>query len=230
MIVAVIPARGGSKRIKKKNLKNFLNKPIIYYPIKQIQKSKLFDKIIVSTDNKEISKISKKFGAEILFERPKKLSNDYATTQEVITHSVKWLTKNNYKPDIICCIYPTSVFINSHDLKESYKLFTKKKWDFIFSATNYLYPIQRAFYQKKNGSIKMFRPKNYFKRSQDFKKSYHDAGQFYWGTYDAWLNTKNLFNGNSTTYLLSQLKAHDINNIEDWKIAEKLYLINNKKI
>ena len=229
MIVAVIPARGGSKRIKKKNIKNFLNKPIIYYPIKQIQKSKLFDKIIVSTDNKEISEISKKFGAEILFKRPKKLSNDYATTQEVIIHAVKWLTKNNYNPDMICCIYPTSVFINSHDLKESYKLFIKKKWNFIFSATNYLYPIQRAFYQKKNGSIKMFRPKNYFKRSQDLVKVYHDAGQFYWGASNAWKKKKEIIKAKSSIYVMPSYRVIDIDNKDDWKRAELLYQVINLK-
>jgi N-acylneuraminate cytidylyltransferase len=230
MIVAVIPARGGSKRIKEKNIKRFLNKPIITYPITQIQKSKLFDKIIVSTDNKDISKISKKIGAEILFKRPKKLSNDHASTQEVIIHAAKWLKNNNYKPSIICCIYPTSVFANFNDLKTSFKLFLKKKCNFIISATNYSYPIQRAFYKNKDDTIKMFQPKNFFKRSQDLKKSYHDAAQFYWGTCDAWLNKKNLFDENTKVYLMPQLKVHDIDNIEDWEIAEKIYSINNKKI
>jgi N-acylneuraminate cytidylyltransferase len=229
MIIAVIPARGGSKRIKKKNIKKFLNRPIISYPIKEIQRSKLFDKIIVSTDNKEITKISKKIGAEVLFRRPKKLSGDYATTQEVIIHAAKWLTNNNYKPSIICCIYPTSVFASYDDLKKSYKLFLKNKYNFIISATNYTYPIQRAFYKKKDGTIKMFQPKNYFKRSQDLKKSYHDAAQFYWGTYDTWLYKKNLFDKKTKAYLIPQLKVRDIDNIEDWKIAEKIYLANNKK-
>lgn len=229
MIIAILPARGGSKRIKKKNIKKFLNNPIIKYPITQILKSKIFDKVIVSTDNLEISKIARKNGAEVLFKRPKKLSNDYATTQQVIIHSIKWLKKNNFKPKIICCIYPTSVFFNANDLKKSYNLLLKKRNGFVISITNYNNSIERSFFLK-NGKIKMFYPKNYLKRSQDLKKSYHDAAQFYWGTTKSWLNIKNLFSKSTTPYIIPNSKTVDIDNPNDWIIAEKIYLINNKKI
>jgi len=229
MKLAIIPARGGSKRIKNKNIKKFLGKPIISYPIKEILKTKIFDKVIVSTDNDKIAKIARKYGAEILFKRPKEISDDYSNTQEVVAHAIRWIEKNIIKPKSICCVYPTAPLLKSIDLVNSYKIFKTKKWDFVISATEFSYPIQRAFFQKKDGSIKMFQEKNYFKRSQDLKKGFHDAGQFYWGKYDAWLNKKMLFNKYSKFYNMPKLRVQDIDNIDDWKIAEKLYKLHYVK-
>jgi len=229
MKLAIIPARSGSKRIKNKNIKKFLGKPIISYSIEQIKKSKIFDKIIVSTDSDNIAKISEKYGAEILFKRPKNISNDHANTRDVIAHTIKWVEKNITKPTSICCIYPTAPLLQASDLINSYKLFKTKKWDYVFSATEFSYPIQRAFYQNENGGIKMFQKKNYLKRSQDLKKSYHDAGQFYWGKYDAWLSKKILFDKYSKFYHMPKLRVQDIDNINDWKIAEKLYKLHYVK-
>ena len=229
MNIAIIPARGGSKRIKNKNIRSFLGKPIISYPIKEILKSKIFDKVIVSTDNDKIANIAKIYGGEILFKRPKELSGDYSNTQEVIVHAINWIEQNIAKPKNICCIYPTSPLLKSIDLINSFKIFKTKKWDFLISATEFSYPIQRAFFEDKNGGIKMFQPKNYFKRSQDLTKSFHDAGQFYWGKYSAWLNKKKLFSKNSKFYKMPKLRVQDIDNIDDWKIAEKLYKIHYGK-
>tara|TARA_Y100001970_G_C14203217_1_gene842392 strand:- start:707 stop:1390 length:684 start_codon:yes stop_codon:yes gene_type:complete len=225
MIVAIIPARGGSKRIKKKNIKLFLGKPIISYSIKAAIRSKIFDKIIVSTDSNQIMSISKKYGAEVLFKRPKNLSGDYVGTREVISHAAKWLKKNISKPKYICCLYPTAPLINGLDLKNSYKKIKLNKRGYVFSATKFSYPIQRAFYLTKFKKIKMFYSKNFNKRSQDLKSAYHDAGQFYWGSYETWQLNKPMFQKHSNIYLLPKYRVQDIDDIEDWKVAEKLFKI-----
>jgi len=229
MIVAIIPARGGSKRIKKKNIKNFLGKPIISYPIKEAIKAKIFDKIIVSTDSNQIMKISKKYGAKILFRRPKNLSGDKIGTREVVSHAINWLDKNLKKPKIICCIYPTSPLIKAKDLISSFKKIKNSRWNYVIGATRFSYPIQRAFFKSKNGGIKMVNQKNFHKRSQDFRETFHDAGQFCWGKFNAWNSKKIILEKNSTFYLMSKLKVQDIDNLEDWKNAEKLYRLNYEK-
>ena len=228
MILCVIPARGGSKRIKNKNIKKFLGKSIISYSIRQAIKSKMFDKIIVSTDSKKIAKIAITYGAEVLFERPKKLSNDYVGVQSVISHSIKWIENNISNVKHVCCVYPASPLIESKNIINAYKIFKKKKWDFIISASKFYYPIQRAFFLKKNQSVKMFNKKNYNKRSQDLIESYHDSGQFCWGTAKAWKSKKNIFNSKSTIFKLDQFSSHDVDNLEDLKISEKLYRLKFK--
>lgn len=228
MIVAIIPARIGSKRIKKKNIKKFLGRPIISYSIKAAKKSRIFDKILVSTDSNIIGNISKKYGADFLFKRPKKLSGDKVGTVKVISHAINWISENIRKPDLICCIYPTAPLINHSDLTKSLKIMKSKKYNFLFSATKNSFPVQRCFFFK-NGNLTMFNKNNFYKKSQSFKTTYHDAGQFYWGTYDSW-NSKNIiFDKKTSIYLIPYLRSQDIDNIEDWKIAEKLYKIKNLK-
>lgn len=228
MILCVIPARGGSKRIKNKNIKNFLGKPVISYPIKQIIKSNIFDKIIVSTDSQKIAEIAKKYGAEILFNRPKKLSNDYVDVQSVISHAVNWIKNNISQIKDVCCVYPATPLIESKNIVDAYKIYKKKKWDFVFAASKFYYPIQRAVFQKKNQSIKMYNEKNYNKRSQDLIPSYHDAGQFCWGRANAWISKKKIFSSKTTIFKLDKFSSHDIDNLEDWEICEKLYKIKFK--
>jgi pseudaminic acid cytidylyltransferase len=228
MIVAIIPARVGSKRIKKKNIKLFLGRPIISYSIKAAKKSKIFDKIVVSTDSNIIGNIARKYGADFLFTRPKKLSGDKVSTGKVILHAIEWLSKNIKKPSLICCIYPTAPLMNHDDLIKSFKKLKSKKWNYIFSATKNLFPIERCFYFDKKNQLTLINKNNFFKRSQSFKSTYRDAGQFYWGTYNAWINKSIIFEKNSSIYLLPNLRTQDIDNIEDWKIAEKLYKIKNK--
>jgi pseudaminic acid cytidylyltransferase len=228
MIVAIIPARSGSKRIKKKNIKLFLGEPIISYSIKSAKKSKIFDKIIVSTDSNKIGNIAKKCGAEFLFKRPKKLSGDTISTRKVILHAINWISKNIKKPSFICCIYPTAPLLNYDDLIKSFKMIKSKKWNYIFSATKNLFPIERCFYFNKKNQLNLIEKKNFFKRTQSFKPTYRDAGQFYWGTYEAWVKKSIIFEKNSSIYLLPNLRTQDIDSIEDWKIAEKLYKINRE--
>lgn len=227
MKIAIIPARSGSKRIKNKNIKNFYNKPIIYYAIKAAKDSKLFNKIIVSTDSKKIGSIAKKFGAEFSFIRPKYLSGDRVGTREVILHGIRWIEKKYKKPNFICCIYPTAALLKPIDLKKSFKIIKSYKWNYIFSAIKNSYPIERAFNLTADKRVVMIEKKNFFKRSQDFKDSFHDAGQFCWGTYEGWHKHKVIFDKNSSIYLMSTLKAHDIDNLNDWKIIKKLYKLKN---
>ncbi len=221
MKIAIIPAREGSKRIKEKNIRTFLGKPIISYVIKKVLSTKLFDYVIVSTDSIKIKKIAKKYGAEVFFLRPKKISTDKAKTQDVIKHALYWFKKKNIDFDYVCCIYPTSVLIEPFDLIKSYNLIKNTKWSFIMSAQKYSTQIERAF-KLSNKKILISNKKKFYKNSQIFKDFYHDAGQFYWGTPRAW-NSKNLINNKSTIYELERHQAVDINTLDDWKFAEKLF-------
>jgi pseudaminic acid cytidylyltransferase len=221
MNIAIIPARQGSKRIKEKNIKKFLGKPIISYAIKKALKTKLFDYVVVSTDSLKIKKISEKFGAKVFFLRPKKISDDKATTQEVIKHALKWFKNNNMQFNYVCCIYPTSILTKPNDLIKSYRLIKNSKWSFVMSAQKYSTQIERSFNLKDNKII-LYNKKKFYKNSQDFKDFYHDAGQFYWGSSKIWYS-KNSLNNKSTIYQLKKHQAVDINTLEDWKFAEKLY-------
>ena len=223
MNLCVIPARGGSKRVIKKNIKNFCGKPIIAWSIQQVIKSKCFDKIIVSTDDNNIAKLAISYGAEVPFLRPKKLSDDYTGTVPVISHAVKWQIKNDLKPTYVCCIYATAPFINISELKNGLKILKKSKFKYVFSATNYSYPIQRSFRIKKNKKIEMFYPKNYKSRSQDLDVAFHDAGQFYWGQTDAWLKNKPIISKSAIPILIPRSRVHDIDTHEDWQIAETMF-------
>ena len=229
MNVAIIPARSGSKRIKNKNIKLFFGKPIITYVIKLLIKSKIFDKIIVSTDSDKIAKICAKSGAEILFKRPKSLAGDYISTKDVVKHAIMWMSKNLSKPSRVCCIYPTAVLLTLSDLKKSFIKFKSNKYDYLFSATKYPHPIQRSFYIDRD-KIKMDNKKNFYKRTQGLKDYYYDIGQFYWGKSNAWLNDKIIFDKNSAIQIIPKHRAQDIDDLQDWKFVEKLFLINKETI
>jgi pseudaminic acid cytidylyltransferase len=229
MKIAIIPARSGSKRIKNKNIKIFYNKPIIYYSIKAAKKSKLFSKIIVSTDSKKIGLIAKKFGAEFSFIRPKYLSGDKVGIRKVILHGIRWVEKNYKKPSFICCIYPTAALLTSTDLKKSFKIIKTGKWNYIFSAIKNSYPIGRAFNLTHDKRVKMINEKNFLKRSQEFADTYHDAGQFCWGTYEGWNNQDVIFAKYSSIYLMSPLKSHDVDTHDDLKILKSLHKFRNKR-
>ncbi len=226
MNIAIIPARQGSKRIKGKNIKNFLGKPIISYAIKKAISSKLFDYVIVSTDSSKIQKISENYGAKVFFKRPKKISNDKAKTQDVIIHSLDWFKKKNILFEYVCCIYPTSAMVKSIDLKESFKLVKNMKWSFVMSAQKYTTQIERSF-KLLNKRIVLNDKKKFIKNSQTFQDFYHDAGQFYWGTSKSWYSKNTISSNKSTIYELKKYQAVDINTLEDWKFAEKLYKLSN---
>ena len=221
MKIAIITARSGSKRIKNKNIKKFHGKPIISYAIKCAKDSKLFDKILVSSDSKKIIKIAKKYGAEAPFIRPSFISGDKSPTIDVVKHGIKWLSNNGNEIKFVCCIYPTSPLMIPQDLKNSFKIIKKNNIDFVIAATKYSYPVQKSFYLKNN-RIKLLQSSKHSTSSQTLKDFYHDAGQFYWARTKTWLKKKSILNNNSFAFKLPQLRVQDIDNINDWKIAEKL--------
>ena len=161
MNVALIPARGGSKRIPRKNIKFFCGKPIIAYSIETAFASKLFDKVIVSTDDKEIAKTAKDYGADVPFIRPAELADDFTTAGAVIAHAVNWIQKEMGELSAVCCIHATAPFIKKDDLIKAHNIFNTKKWNFVFAATSFVYPIQRAFMKLKTDGIKMFQPEHF---------------------------------------------------------------------
>lgn len=223
MKVAIIPARGGSKRIPRKNIKYFHGKPMIAYSIEAARDSGCFDRIIVSTDDDEIAEVAKKYGADVPFVRPENLSNDYAGTTPVIQHATNWLIENNYNPEVICCLYATAPFITVDAIKKGLELLTNNSASYAFSATSYAFPIQRAFKIKNSLGVEMFDPDKFNTRSQDLEEAYHDAGQFYWGTKEAWLTGKVIFGPESIPVILSRHQVQDIDTPEDWIRAELLF-------
>ena len=227
--IAIIPARGGSKRIPKKNIKDFLGKPIIAYSIEIAINCKLFDKVIVSTDDQEIKKVAIKYGAEVPFIRPKQISDDFTGTHEVIGHAVKWLEDNNKKMDYVCCIYSTAPLIEKDDLKKGFELIKTNKWNSIIAATNFSYPIFRSFENLPDGGLKMIFPEYYSSRSQDLPEIYHDAGLFYWAKPEIWKKKPERYSEKNSIVKIPNYRTQDIDTLEDWKRAEIIYKIKNKE-
>ena len=226
MRVAIIPARGGSKRIKRKNIKLFNNKPIIYWTIKELKKSKFFDLIIVSSDDDKILALCKRYKVDIAIKRPQHLSNDTATTKSVILHAISYLLKNNIKAKIIGCFYPCNPFLMTADISKSLRLLKKNQSAFIFSVSKYSHPIQRALIIK-NCKVTYLNKENKDKNTQDFLDTYYDCGHFYMGNAEAWKkNFDNVFN---LAVEIPYYRAVDIDNVEDWKKAEYFYKISKIK-
>ena len=223
MNICIIPARGGSKRIKRKNIKNFCDKPIISYPINAAFKSKIFDKVIVSTDDIEISKYALEYGADVPFLRPYELSDDYTSTIEVIKHTINFLQKNN-KLNLVCCLYPTAAFVKSSDLIEAANIFRKHSDSVLIAAKKYTHPIKRAFYIKENGKTQTIFNDDLNSRTQDLDDCFHDAGQFYMANSYKWLKIENLIK-NSVPFVIPYWRIYDIDTIEDWKKAELIFEI-----
>ena len=220
--IAIIPARGGSKRIPRKNIKLFLGKPIIAYSIEAALKSNLFDKVIVSTDDKKIAEIALKFGAEVPFLRSQNTSNDFSSTFDVIEEVTKNLKTLNEVFDYTCCIYPCAPFTSIENLLLSFNLLIKHKFDSVFPILQFSIPIQRALTYKEN-KVDFFKKEYSLSRSQDLEKSYHDAGQFYWMNTQTCLVKKSIITDNSGGIILSELEGQDIDNEIDWKLAEFKY-------
>ena len=229
MNLLIIPARGGSKRIPRKNIKDFKGKPIIEWAINESKKLKNFDRFIVSTDDQEIAKISSNAGFEIPFLRPKNLSGDHAKTRDVIIHAINFFNKINIQFKNVCCLYPTSPLLDANDISKALRILNDSKKDsYIFSAMKYSHPIQRGFFIGKNGFSKMIFPKNTEKRTQDLESAYHDAGQFYIASTTTWLNNEKILE-TGIPYILSKNKSIDIDTIDDWELAEYIYEMNIRK-
>lgn len=230
MKIAVIPARGGSKRIPRKNIKMFFGKPMIAWSIEKAIASELFDKIIISTDDDEITEIATQYGAEVPFIRPAELANDYTGTTEVIAHATQWFIDQGWQISAVCCIYATAPFIQVEALRQAWQTLESGNWAYAFSATDFAAPIFRAFSEHPDGGIEMFFPEHFSTRSQDLPRALHDAGQFYWGQPSAWLENKRVFDRHSVPVLIPRWSVQDIDNEEDWIRAEMIapMIINRK--
>ena len=222
--ICIIPARGGSKRIPKKNIKLFLGKPIISYSIELALKSNLFDEIMVSTDNDEIAEIAIKSGANIPFFRSSQNSNDFATTLDVIQEVRLEYLKLNKIFDNVCCIYPTAPLVNISDLVKGYDLIKMKLYDVVYPITEFSYPILRSVIIDNLGNVKMKWPEYANSRSQDLEKHFHDCGQWYWYNNSGLLN--NRFE-NIKPVIIDNIGVQDIDNLSDWKLTEMKYIIIN---
>lgn len=227
MNIAIIPARGGSKRIPRKNIRNFCGKPMLAYAIAAAEKSHCFDRIIVSTEDQEIAEVAIAFGAEVPFSRPQELADDYTGTRPIIRHAIQQLMTEGVKPEFCCCIYPTAPLLQSESLQQALnKLQQNPAVEFVFSAARFSFPIQRALLQTASGGVMPFDPVSIVKRSQDLPATYHDAGQFYWGRTAAWLDPMaSSFSERSRMQLLPEHLVQDIDTEDDWFRAELLYKI-----
>jgi N-acylneuraminate cytidylyltransferase len=219
--IAVIPARGGSKRIPHKNIKPFFGQPLLSYSIRAARDCGLFDHVIVSTDDEEIALAARRFGAEVPFIRPPELSGDHIGTNAVIIHAIDWFTEVAEAPDAVCCIYATAPFLTAARLSEGWQALQDKR--FAFSATSYAFAIQRALYLTETGGVCMFQPEHRLTRSQDLTPAFHDAAQFYWGWAEAFKNGEEIFAPHSAPVILPRTEVVDIDTPEDWAVAEQMY-------
>ena len=220
--LAIIPARGGSKRILRKNIKPFLGKPIISYSIEAALKSNLFDEVMVSTDDEEIATISKKYGAKVPFLRSNDNANDFAVLADVVEEVVANYKKQNNTFNNICCILPTAPFVTSNIITEAYKKLTEDNFDSVFPVLEFSFPIQRSL-KIENNKVNMVWSEHLNTRSQDLELRYHDSGQFYWLKASSFSKEKKLFTTNSGALIISELHAQDIDTETDWKLAEIKY-------
>ena len=220
--LCVIPARGGSKRIPRKNVKDFLGKPLIAYSIEAALNSGVFECVIVSTDDADIADVAVKFGAQVPFMREASLSDDYATSSDAVADAATRLGGYAH----VCCLYATAPLITGEILREAYGKFEEAECEFLFSATEFSFPIQRAIRLSKDGAVNMFYPQFALTRSQDLERAYHDAGAFYFGRREAWLEKKPIFAPHSRVFLLPLNLVCDIDTPEDFEFAQKLYRIN----
>jgi N-acylneuraminate cytidylyltransferase len=224
--LCIIPARGGSKRIPRKNIKEFLGKPIIAYSIEVALQSGLFDEVMVSTDDDEISKIAEKYGAKVPFMRSTENASDFATTRDVLIEVVDDYQKNGKQFDYICSLYPTAPLVSISNLLDGFNLLTSGRFDTILPIVAFSYPIQRSLVLE-DSKIKMAHHEFVHTRSQDLPVRYHDAGQWCWMRYTSLMQSISLFTPNSGAIILEELRVQDIDNEMDWQLAELKYALLN---
>jgi pseudaminic acid cytidylyltransferase len=222
MKIAVIPARGGSKRIPRKNIKPFRGKPMIAWSIEAARRSGLFEHVLVSTDDAEIAAVAREWGAEAPFVRPAELADDHTGTTEVIAHATHWAESAGWRLAAVCCIYATAPFIRAHDLRRGLQALESGDWAYAFTATEYPAPIFRSFRQDARGGVEMFFPEHFTTRSQDLPAALHDAAQFYWGRPSAWTEGKRIFDRHSFALRIPRWRVQDIDSEDDWARAELL--------
>jgi len=222
MKIAVIPARGGSKRIPRKNIKEFYGKPMITYAITAAKASGLFERIVVSTDDEEIAKIANAWDAETPFVRPAELAHDYTDTVPVIAHAIDTCRNLGWKFNQVCCIYPAVPFIQIDDLRGALARMNNIEVDYCFPITEYPSAILRALKRLPDGKMQPIYPEFELTRTQDLEPAYYDAGQFYWGKPEAWLTNQNIHSC-GLGYAIPNWRVVDIDTPEDWKRAELIY-------
>ena len=226
MRIAVIPARGGSKRVPRKNIRTFAGQPIIVWPIKAALSSGLFDQVVVSTDDAEIAEVARAAGASVPFMRPENLSDDYVDTKSVIRHAISEL---KLKTEVqVCCIYPTSVFADAQLLKNGLEKLNEGKCSFVFSITSVDPSVYRSFTKAADDHITMLFPENYAKRTQDLPSLYCDAAQFYWATVGAWQSDLDIFGADSIGVFLDPSRVQDIDTESQWLAAERIFQEHSK--
>ena len=225
MKVAIIPARGGSKRIPRKNVRLFAGKPIIAHSIGAALDSGCFDRVIVSTDDAEIAAVAREWGAETPFVRPPELADDHTGTNAVVKHAINWLAEQGTPADYACCIYATAPFVQARYLQEGLARLLERRRGYAFSVTSFPFPIQRAIRINAEGAVEAIWPENIFRRSQDLEEAFHDAGQFYWGSTDAYLTDEVVFSPASVPIVLPRHLVQDIDTFEDWRRAELMFRV-----
>lgn len=218
--VAIIPARGGSKRIPGKNTRPFLGKPIIEYSIRAAIESAIFTRVIVSTDSPHIGDIARAAGAEVPFVRPAELSDDHASTVDVLVHAIEWLREHGDSPKYVCCIYPAAPFVTAALLAQGHRLITDKAAPAAFTVTPFEAPVQRALTIAPDGTLRMLHPEHELSRTNDLAETYHDAGMFYWLDTRAFLETKRVFTPDALPLVVPPARCQDIDTEEDWVVAE----------
>lgn len=223
MRLAVIPARGGSKRITLKNIRPFCGKPVIAYSIEVSLQSGLFDRVIVSTDHDEIAAVAESYGAEVPYVRSEALSGDVIGTNEVVRDAIQWFGKRQAEVSVACCIYATAPFLGQSYLRLGLETLESSGKSFAFSVTTFEFPVQRALLIDEDGAIEAAWPEHAQTRSQDLRDHYHDAGQFYWGSASAFLNREVLFSSASAAVVIPRHLVQDIDTEEDWQRAELMY-------
>lgn len=223
-IVAIIPARGGSKRIPLKNIRHFAGRPIIAYSIAAAKETGLFDRIIVSTDSEEIAHVARENNAEAPFLRPANISDDFTVTGEVICHVLNWLAESGYKVDYVCCLYATAPFLRPEYITEGYKKLVQMSAKSSLSVTTFPYPISRALKINNKNRLEFIWPEHRKTRSQDLTDAYHDAGQFYWADARNFVKEKTFLTNDAVPVILPRYLVQDIDTNEDWATAERMFL------
>jgi len=221
--IAVIPARGGSKRVPRKNVREFAGEPMIARSIKAAIDSGCFGRIIVSTDDDEVADVARRFGAEVPFRRPEELANDHATTSAVMAHAAEWTASQGLRPRAICCIYATAPLVAPGDIAEGLRRQVQGGWRFVFTATRFEAPVQRGFQRSSGGGVEMLYPDQYSTRSQDLPTIYRDAAQFYWGLPECWRAGERIFDRFSAFIEIPSWRSVDIDTEDDWIRAELLF-------
>lgn len=221
--IAVIPARGGSKRIPRKNIRPFLGVPMLSRAVAMLAAAGVFDRIIVSTDDEEIASVAVAAGAEVPFRRPPELSGDMAGTLPVIVHAIREMQARGVVPEHVCCAYPAAVLSRPNDVRAARDMLAAGALDYVFTATSFPFPIQRALRKRADGTCEMFWPEHRETRSQDLEPAFHDAGQFYFGRRDAWLAGSPIFGPRSRMLELPRYRVQDIDTPEDWTRAEVIF-------